>query len=106
MGEFLLPITKAHPLRNITRVNRDRGRVARGVLVSCVERRDERRGKREVRTPESGIRIGQGFGCLALLPVEKEQALRSERGNREQDDAPRRERAIRVCKDRYDWGMK
>src|SRR4051794_27044212 len=106
MCELLLAVSKTHALGDITRVDRYCSGVTSRVLVSRVEGCDQRSRKGEVRIAQSGIGICESFGRLALLPVEKEQALSRERRNREQDDTPRRERAIRVGKDRHHRSVK
>ena len=40
---LLLVLGQTHALRDVARVDRDRGRVSRGVLISCVERRHQGR---------------------------------------------------------------
>ena len=56
VGELLLLDIHPEALGDVAGVDRDGGRVARGVPVSGVERRDERRCEREVRALELRVR--------------------------------------------------
>ena len=45
VNEFLLVVVQTHSLRDVTRINRDRRRVTRGVPIPRIQCRDERGGE-------------------------------------------------------------
>ena len=85
-----------HTRRNIARVDRNGCRVAGGVPVPCVERRDERRRERKVRPLEADVYCREVLGESTLLLIQHEEALGGERWREEQRQRPRRDLRIQI----------
>ena len=79
VASLLFRLGESHPRGYIPRVNRDRRGVTCGVLVSCVERRDERCGEREVRSLKCSFAVYKAFRQDSLLLIQREESLGRER---------------------------
>jgi hypothetical protein len=81
--------TELHAPRDVTRVNRDRGGMARRVAIASVKSGDQALCEREVRGGQLCVRDLKITGQAAFLLVEQEPSLRSERRNEEERQCPR-----------------
>src|SRR6266566_3834116 len=73
VDELLFLSRQSHSLRDVSRIDRHRGRVTRGVLISGVERRYQsgREGEARPAKPFIGRREVPGYDFLLLIEVEK-----------------------------------
>ncbi len=81
---------KPHSLGDVTRVDRNGGRVPGGVAISSIQGCDQRGGKLQVRALESLICRGEVRSKLALPLVQAVQPLGSQGGREEKRKCPRR----------------
>jgi hypothetical protein len=85
-----------HPLSDVSGINGDSGGMACRVLVSSIERGNERGGERKVRALQTVIDLIERFPSISLLTVEAVEAMSGEcRGNKE-NNTPLRDLAAGV----------
>src|SRR5690349_14740159 len=96
MNELLLLFREAHPLSDVSRVDRYGRGVTRGVLVSGIERRHERSREGKARPAQSFVRLREIPRDDLFLLVEMEQPLRSKRREEENEYEAQRVKVIPI----------
>src|SRR6266516_7272801 len=90
MSQLLLWRAQSQALGNIACVNRDSCGMTSGVPISSIERRDQRRRKRQVRVFKAKIGVREAFCESPLILVEEKGTLCSECRSQEKRQGPGR----------------
>ena len=71
--------------------------MARGVLVTSIQSRDQGGGERKIGLLQVGVRNDKLIGELALFLIKPEESLGRERWEEEERERPRRNLRVRDC---------
>ena len=96
-------ISEPHALGDVSRVDRDRGRVARRVAISRVESGDECGRKLKVRAFERFVCFGEVDSQLPLLLIQAIEPLSRHCWDEEQRQRPWRDADVHEGQERNDW---
>ena len=96
-------VREPHALGDVSRVDRDRGRVARRVAISRIESGDECGRELKVRAFERFVCFGEVNSQLSLLLIQAIESLSRHCGDEEQRQRPWRDADVHEGQERNDW---